>query len=805
MDHILVSDKLVKSIKEDRKLFPYIEGIKDFEPYRVKLRYIIEKLSTTLNHTLNILKKASGDTTRPLLSLTMPGPSGYNTAQELQHDLHVVYDSLVQHGGKSQGRSLMQDLRILVDTFGFHMCPIDFRQTSDKNSLALSEYLRAILHPVVLSTAAQPKDFSIAKMKTEAEKIELLLNLITSPETEYNPALMKNVSKTTKDTFESLLVFADAARVDPRSIGKFIISMCTAPSDILVVFALLRLTGLIHCERHFIGTVDDKKHHHQHHSDKEFEYKLHGCVDVTGLFETIYDLKVAPEIVNQVLSIPLIRNYIVEHRNHKFTVMLGYSDSVRDGSSLASDANTAKTSIEMQKLEKQLNESASKNAIELVIFRGRGDTIARGYGGDIRRSIASQAYTSKVEDHTEQNRYLRIYSSHSSALDHLHVVYAAHLTAVTRLPHAHTDRYLKYFEFFGNISTLKWSNLVRNKPDCHSNGDVYFNLLEKYSILSILPTCCFASRPVCREASGLDIENIRAIPFTMALSQLREFTNAYYGAGTSFAKGTLMLQNLEQTASSLFAIYVQVLKDEKTALEALTAASKSTLGLAVLVNKLVAQEKLSSVEEWVEKKAKKNCLPLELHETLEQVVHMYPQVETGIHTVAFLLHDLHHVQQETLLKQQQHQQQQQQQLALPLLMLQEMYNSYGPFRYSVDNKETTLMIRDYKIVCEYCKDATPAEKALLQDSEDEAQLTRDWILKINRRASMQVHSMKKDFNSSELYILHKIQARFLRNYRALTGKSSGSWSSSKSRELTLLTVFCQMSILAISEGIGFGG
>jgi phosphoenolpyruvate carboxylase len=145
LSHTSVSEKLTQSIKKDAKDFPYISNIKPQEPYRAKLRYIIEKLENTLQRVREV-KKRAGETIHPLLGQTLVGPSGYNLSHELQQDIDTMYASLLEHEGKAQARSLVQDFKILVDTFGFHLCSIDFRQTSDKNFAAVKEYLAAIGH-----------------------------------------------------------------------------------------------------------------------------------------------------------------------------------------------------------------------------------------------------------------------------------------------------------------------------------------------------------------------------------------------------------------------------------------------------------------------------------------------------------------------------------------------------------------------------------------------------------------------------------------------------------------------------------
>jgi phosphoenolpyruvate carboxylase len=121
---------------------------------------------------------------------------------------------------------------------------------------------------------------------------------------ELNPWIVPSLSKITRDTFDTFVIFSDAAVTDPRAVGKFIISMCSRVSDILTILVLMKLVGMLE--------TDGKK--------------ITKCpFDVTGLFETVGDLKTAPGIVFDLLSIPLLRQYVCEHRGGKLTVMMGYS------------------------------------------------------------------------------------------------------------------------------------------------------------------------------------------------------------------------------------------------------------------------------------------------------------------------------------------------------------------------------------------------------------------------------------------------------------------------------------------------
>jgi hypothetical protein len=105
----------------------------------------------------------------------------------------------------------------------------------------------------------------------------------------------------------------------------------------------------------------------------------------------------------------------------------------------------------------------------------------------------SQIITTPQEYHTEQNRYLRRYATFSSALDHLHQFYSAHLSSQLKPRPADLETFLQYFDFYGKLSQAKWVNLVRDDIP-GGTGKLYFDILNKYSIMPHLPRSNFASR-----------------------------------------------------------------------------------------------------------------------------------------------------------------------------------------------------------------------------------------------------------------------------------------------------------------------
>jgi len=180
---------------------------------------------------------------------------------------------------------------------------------------------------------------------------------------------------------------------------------------------------------------------------------------------------------------------------------------------------------------------------------------------------------------------------------------------------------------------------------------------------------------------------------------------------------------------------------------------------------------------------------------LLQVLKLYPTIIEAVETVAYLLLDLR------------------QRGEKSLEVLKYMYRTFTPFRYSLENKETALIIRNKRVVDDYTRDITnPQQRQLLENTEKEAKLATQWILRITEQERLEAKTLTQNFNSSELFLLHRIQAKWMREYRSIQKQiadAKGTPNASNIRQfqkqLRKLDTFIQMSILAISEALGFGG
>lgn len=177
----------------------------------------------------------------------------------------------------------------------------------------------------------------------------------------------------------------------------------------------------------------------------------------------------------------------------------------------------------------------------------------------------------------------------------------------------------------------------------------------------------------------------------------------------------------------------------------------------------------------------------------ESVLSLYTSVSEGISAIAQNVLDLHFPTKGKGEKS-----------MLTLDMLRLMYREYAPFRHAMENKETALLIRNKYIVDMYTRDATESEKSVLQMTEAEAQLSRTWILRIMEQDKLESKTLTTDFNSPALIALHAAQAKMLAEYRQISDQEEIENETIWEKKVNL-EMYIQMTILALAEGLGFGG
>ncbi|TXH66493.1 MAG: phosphoenolpyruvate carboxylase [Lysobacteraceae bacterium] len=415
---------------------------------------------------------------RARLTATGNGGGGaYAHAEDFIADLQAVDASLVHHRGERAGRFALQRVLWRARTFGFHLATLDLRQDSGTHDLAIAALL------------GDPDWFG----RDPAERIPRLHALIagtTRIDTDAGAA---------QPTLAVLRTVREArSAFGTHAFGPYIISMSRSAADVLAVLALARAAAC---------TEDDVV-----------------PLDIAPLFETIDDLRAAPAIVRALLADPVYRTHL-RARDDRQTVMLGYSDSAKDGGILASR-------YALQRAQAELVEVARESGVHIVFFHGRGGSVSRG-GGKTERAIiaAPRGSVDGVLRVTEQGEVIhRKYGIRALALRNLEQATAAVLRASLR-PRPPEPREAQWREMAADLAAVSRAHYRALGHD-RVDFPAYFRAATPIDVIERLR---LGSRPSKRREGGIDA--LRAIPWVFAWSQNRSGLTGWYGVGTALAHG----------------------------------------------------------------------------------------------------------------------------------------------------------------------------------------------------------------------------------------------------------------------------
>ncbi|ADL10578.1 phosphoenolpyruvate carboxylase [Corynebacterium pseudotuberculosis] len=414
--------------------------------------------------------------------------AAYTAPEQLAADLDIIDASLRRTHDELIADDRLLRIRTAVSSFGFHLYSMDLRQNSESYEDVLTElFERAQVTPHY-------------RKLDESEKISVLIAELSSP----RPLIPRDGLPYSELTQRELdIIFEAKQAVDAfgtMMIPHSIISMAESASDILEPMVLLKEFGLIKIQ----------------------EGHLTGHIDVIPLFETIDDLQNGAKILQDLWQIPLYRSYL-EQRGNLQEVMLGYSDSNKDGGYLA--ANWA-----LYAAETDLVNICKQHGIALRLFHGRGGTVGRG-GGPSYEAILAQphgAVQGSVRV-TEQGEIISAkYGSAGAARRNLEALASATLEASLLKIDQVEEQYPEAYEIMGEISRLsqkKYSRLAHEDPGFIE----YFTSstpLEEIGELNI------GSRPSSRKQTK-SIDDLRAIPWVLSWSQSRVMLPGWYGVGSA--------------------------------------------------------------------------------------------------------------------------------------------------------------------------------------------------------------------------------------------------------------------------------
>ncbi|SER49712.1 Phosphoenolpyruvate carboxylase, type 1 [Gracilibacillus ureilyticus] len=476
-----VSDEIKASIAADRKALGENGWHKEDEVYRVKLSLMLKKLEYT----------AQDD------------DRGYQKSEELLTDLNIIRDSMQVHHPKSNPIKLLRKVIRQVDLFGFHLASLDIRNHSGEHESALTEVLKKV---------NITDDYSSLN---EEDKVKTLIQVLENPRPmvsiydEFTPETLEVI-----DTFRMIKRAQDTFGL--RAIEVYLISMTSAVSDLLEVLVLAKEAGL-----------------YRVYPDGKVVSKIH----VAPLLETIDDLKNGPGMIKQLFDIPLYRKHL-EARGDLQEVMLGYSDSSKDGGNITAN-------WELYKAQQEIHDIASSYGVKLKYFHGRGGSLGRG-GGALYSSILSQPPVTlgdgvKITEQGEvlSSRYLLediAYRSLEQATSTLMTGIAGihDQTATDPQP---TKEEEEVMSIISEYALKKYQSLVFEDPGFIQ----YFNQATPLHELGDLN---IGSRPMKRKGSNR-FEDLRAIPWVFAWTQSRQLLPAWYAAGTGIKKYLDETNNIE--------------------------------------------------------------------------------------------------------------------------------------------------------------------------------------------------------------------------------------------------------------------
>jgi phosphoenolpyruvate carboxylase len=509
------------------------EPARSDEPYRRALRVIHARLTATAAAILD---------RQPEYQLDL-GMDRYLTPEEFEADLAVVDASLRANGSALLADDRLGRLREAVHVFGFHLSGLDMRQNSDVHEEVIAELLAwAGVHP---DYASLP----------EAERVDLLVTELSTR----RPLIGESAQLSELATKELGIVAAAARAVEvfgPNAVPNYIISMCQSVSDMLEAALLLKEAGLLDAS-----------------SPEPY------CpVGIVPLFETIDDLQRGSAIMDAILGIPLYRA-LVTARGDSQEVMLGYSDSNKDGGYLA--ANWA-----LYRAELDLVEMARKTGIRLRLFHGRGGTVGRGGGPSYDAILAQPPGAVKGSLRiTEQGEVIAAkYAEPRIAHRNLETLLAATLESTLLDVEGLGDTAEPAYAVLDDLAARAqraYSELVHETPG-------FVEYFKASTPVSEIGSLNIGSRPASRKPTT-QISDLRAIPWVLAWSQSRVMLPGWYGTGTAFedwvADGEGRLEVL-QDLYRRWPFFASVLSNMAQVL------AKADMGLAARYSELVEDEAL---------------------------------------------------------------------------------------------------------------------------------------------------------------------------------------------------------------------
>jgi len=446
------------------------------EPYRLAISGLYSRLAASLRSLDAVAspRQPVGD--------SVP----YESPEEFRADLDVIHRSLCDNGSSVLAEGRLRHLRRAVDCFGFHLASLDLRQGSDTHETCIAELFEAV-NPGTDYTALK-----------EDDRIALLVEELSAAR-----PLVRPFWTYSSQTASELDILKTAAGIHQhyghQAITTCIVSNTQSVSDLLEICVLLKQAGIVTPD----GTAN---------------------IHIVPLFETIPDLRICTTIMDRLFSIPQYRR-LIDSCGGIQEVMLGYSDSNKDGGFVTSG-------WELHKAEIGLIEVMQRHQIKLRLFHGRGGSVGRG-GGPSYDAILAQpvgAVNGQIRV-TEQGEIISSKYTHPDVgRRNLEILASATLEATLFKSGEQTppDDYLEAMEEISDYAYKAYRALVYETE----GFEEYF---WSSTVINEIATLNIGSRPASRKKTR-KIEDLRAIPWVFSWAQCRLMLPGWYGFGTAIEK-----------------------------------------------------------------------------------------------------------------------------------------------------------------------------------------------------------------------------------------------------------------------------
>ncbi len=478
------------------------------EPYRRACIHIYARLNATAQKIVG----------RPLASRPTYEADAYADPAELEADLNLIAASLEANHGNAIAHLRLGELLQAVQVFGFHLATLDLRQSSDVHERVLDELFSAA------GVQLDGKPVRYLELG-EARRIELLRSELAQARPLYSPWLQYS-EETTKELKILQMAARCRARFGPRAIEQAIISHTETLSDLLEVLVLQQETGLLRPD----ALRADTQRSDGDGEPSQRDTQLAAGLMVVPLFETIPDLERAPDIMAAWLDLPEVRQRVRTAQGGIQEVMLGYSDSNKDGGYLTSNWS-------LYCAERELVKVFQKRHTRLRLFHGRGGSVARGGGPSFEAIVAQPPGTVNGQIRlTEQGEVIQgKYKDAEVGRWHLENIVAAtleaSLTPLAEATAAENARLEKYFDAMRWMSEQAQAAYRKLVYGTEGFTEYFFAATPIREIAELN----IGSRPSARKATQR-IEDLRAIPWGFSWAQCRLMLTGWYGMGTAMKR-----------------------------------------------------------------------------------------------------------------------------------------------------------------------------------------------------------------------------------------------------------------------------